>query len=138
MEKKHYLLVDNSIVFRTKDSDLAAGEIEDRLKAMFKGAQFHNPVDHTIESAEKVNLDFDISDRTGAFFFVIKANLTSDVDVDMEVRFIRREPTLQNIDGEFVHVEEYEYFSGIGSHVELLLPGKEKGVDFVQYVLKNL
>lgn len=138
MEKKHYQLVDNNIVFRTKDSDLAASEIEARLKVMFKDARFYNPVDHTIESAEKVSLDFDISERTGAFFFVIKSNLTSDVDVDMEVRFIRREPTLLNIDGELVHVEEYEYFSGIGSHVELILPGGEKGVDFVQYVLKNL
>ena len=65
-------------------------------------------------------------------------DLTSDVAVDMEVRFIRRKPALHYINGEFVHIEEYEYFSGTGTHVDLLLPGKEKGTNFIQYILQNL
>ncbi len=138
MRKKHYQIIDKSIVFQTKDSNEAFKDINARLKAMFKGAHFHNTFDQTIESAERVSLDLDISEWTGAFFFVIKANLTSDVDVDMEVRFIRREPALHYINGEFVHIEEYEYFSGTGTHVDLLLPGKEKSTNFIQYILQNL
>ena len=140
MEKKHYYIVDRNIVFFEEDSNKATGEIQDRLEEMFKGALFHNTVDHTYERAENVTLEIEISESTGTVFFVVKANLTSKVPIDLEIHFAEGDTTLQYINERFVHVQEYEFFSaGVTGNIELLLPGETKpSTDFVTYVFKNL
>ena len=138
--KKHYQIVDKSIVFFTEDAGQASCEIEDRIKELFKGATFHNTFDHTIESAEGVSLCIETSQHTGDHYFVVKAHLRSDVPVDLEIRFVEWDTTLQYIDGRFVHVEEYKFSSSGGpGHIELLLPGETKpSTRFETYIFENL
>ncbi len=135
---KHYQMVDHSIVFLTQYANEAVAEIDLRVKEIFKGAKFFNPKDNTTLSAERVSLDFEISENTGAFYIVVKANLPYPRQHDLKVKFRKRETTLHYIDGDFVHVEEYEYSSGGGSNIKFLLPGETESTDFTGYVLENL
>ena len=134
---KFYQMVDDSIVFFSGDSNEAFCEIDARLKDLFTGAKFYNPSDDTIQSAENVCADSEISETTGSHFLVVKANL-SQVPVDLVVKFIKNDVSLHYIDGRFVHVEEYEFFLHGGFGCKLLLPGATQGIDFAEYVLKNL
>lgn len=134
---KYYQIVDDSIVFFSGDSNEAFCEIDARLKDLFKGAKFYNPSDDTIQSAENVCTDIEISEMTGSHFLVVKANL-SQVPVDLVVKFIKNDVSLHYIDGRFVHVDEYKLFSHGGCNYKLLLPGATQGIDFAEYVLKNL
>ena len=62
-----------------------------------------------------------------------------DVPYDLKVYFNEGETTLQYIEGRFVHVKEFPFYSGLGTHVEMLLPGETKSsTSFHEYVLKNL
>lgn len=135
---KHYQMVDHNIVFLTQHANEAVAEIDLRVKEIFKGAMFFNPKDNTTLSAERVSLDFEISENTGAFYIVVKANLPYPRQHDLKVKFRKRQTTLHYIDGDFVHVEEYEYSSGGGSNIKFLLPGETESTDFTQYVLDNL
>lgn len=136
--KKHYHMVDHSIVFLTRDANEAVMEIDLRVKEMFKGAKFFNPADNSTISAEQVCLDLEISENTGAFFIVVKANLPYPNPHDLEVKFHMCETTLHYINGEFAHVEEYKYSSGGGSNIRFFLPGETESIDFTNYVLNNL
>ena len=132
-------MVDHSIVFFDHDTETAAEEIGARLKTIFKGVRFRNTSTGECEAADNVAFGPYISEHTGSFFLVVKANLKMDVPVDLEVRFIKGDTTLHYIDGRFAHVQEYPFFSGGGSNVEMLLPGETKrSTLFHAYVLKNL
>ena len=138
-KEKHYQMVDDSIVFFDHDTATAAEEIGARLKTIFKGVRFRNTSTGECEAADNVAFGPYISEHTGSFFLVVKANLKMDVPVDLEVRFIKGDTTLHYIDGRFAHVQEYKYFSGQGTHVEILLPGEtEHSTSFTQHVLDNL
>ena len=137
--EKHYQMVDDSIVFFNQDRNTAVEEISARLNGLFKGVRFHNTITDEWEAADNVTFERFVSEHTGSFFLVVKANLKMDVPVDLEVRFIKGDTTLHYIDGRFAHVQEYKYFSGQGSHVEMLLPGETKhSTTFTQHVLDNL
>lgn len=56
-KNKFYQMVDDSIVFFSRDCNEAFCEIDARLKDLFKGAKFYNPSDDTIQSAENVCTD---------------------------------------------------------------------------------
>ena len=136
---KHYQMVDHSIVFFDHDTVTAAEEIGARLKTIFKGVRFHNTSTGEWEAADNVSLEPYISESTGSFFFVVRANLKMDVPVDLEVKFIKGETALSHIDGKFVHMQEYPFFSSLGTNVEMLLPGETKpSTTFTKYVLDNL
>ena len=136
---KHYQMVDDSIVFFDHDTETAAEEIGARLHEIFKGVRFLNTSTGECEAADNVIFGPYISEHTGSFFLVVKANLKMDVPVDLEVKFAEGDTTLHYIDGKFVHVKEYPFFSGGGSNVEMLLPGETKrSTSFHKYVLKNL
>lgn len=136
---KNYQRVDDSLVFFNHDTNTAAEEIDARLKEIFKGVRFRNTSTGELEAAENVTFGPYISENTGTFFLVAKANLKMDVPVDLEVRFIEGDTTLQYIEGRFVHVKEFQFFSGQGTHVEMLLPGETKpSTSFDDYVLENL
>lgn len=137
--EKHYQMVDDSIVFFNQDRNTAVEEISARLNGLFKGVRFHNTITDEWEAADNVTFERFVSERTGSFFLVVKANLKMDVPIDLEVRFIKCDTTLHHIEGRFVHVQEYSFYSGQGTHVEILLPGEtEHSTSFTQYVLDNL
>ena len=137
--ENHYQMVDDSIVFFDHDTETAAEEIGARLHEIFKGVRFRNTSTGECEAADNVTLEPYICETTGSFFLVVRANLKMDVPVDLEVKFAEGDTTLHYIDGKFVHVKEYPFFSGGGSNVEMLLPGETKrSTSFHKYVLKNL
>lgn len=137
--KKHYQMVDHSIVFFDHETETIADEIRARLEEIFKGVRFHNTCTGEWEAADNVTLEPFISERDGSFFLMVGANLKMDVPYDLKVYFNEGETTLQYIEGRFVHVKEFPFYSGLGTHVEMLLPGETKSsTSFHEYVLKNL
>ena len=138
-KEKHYQMVDDSIVFFDHETETIADEIRARLEEIFKGVRFHNTSTEEWEAADNVTLEPYISESTGSFFLVVRANLKMDVPVDLEVKFAEGDTTLQYIEGRFVHVKEFPFYSGLGTHVEMLLPGETKSsISFDRYVLENL
>jgi len=140
MERKtHYQMVDRSIVFLTENCGDVLGDINSRLNQLFEGVIFRNTVTGRTQSAENVEMDIHISESNGDLFFLVKANLDLDTDVDQEIYFRQRLTTLQYIEGRFVHVEEFEYEYAQGTNVEMLLPGESApSTTFEEYVLNNL
>ena len=132
-------MVDRNIVFLTENCGDVLGDINSRLNQLFAGVIFRNTATGRTQSAETVGIDLDISERNGDLFFLVKANLDLDTDVDQEIYFRQGLTTLQYIEGRFVHVEEFEYEYAQGTNVEMLLPGESApSTTFEEYVLNIL